>query len=191
MAGKIKRELIEWLLLIGFVGVLYITGLHTQAIGQLQRLILASHIMTPNILDENEVMTAEYQFKLRDIQGDLMNFSDLKGKTVLLNFWATWCPPCIAEMPDLNDLYEKVSEEVVFVMISRDEDFEKAKKFVEKKEYSFPIYQLASSLPKIYHSQSIPTTFVISPNGKIVSKTTGMAKYDTDDFRKFLEEISE
>jgi len=172
---------------VSVVGGLYITGLHTEAIGMLQRVILSSHIMTANIIDEEDQVNADYQFKLRDTEGDIVDFSTLEGKTVFINIWATWCPPCIAEMPDIQDLYEKVNHEVVFVMISQDKDFETAKKFVSKKGFNFPIYQLATPLPGVYYSQSIPTTFVIAPNGKIVSKTTGMAKYDTEGFREFLE----
>jgi thiol-disulfide isomerase/thioredoxin len=186
MAIKLKRELIEWLVLIGIVVGLYVTGLHKEVAGQLQRLILATHIMTPTILEEEEKVVAVYNFQLKDINGNDYDFNSLRGKTIFLNFWATWCPPCIAEMPDIQDLYNQVNADVVFVMISRDNQFEKAKAFVDKKGFSFPIYQMNGQLPEMYFSKSIPTTFVISSDGNLVSKTTGMAKYDTESFKEFL-----
>ncbi len=186
MKKKISKELREWVILVSIVFGLYVTGLHTEAIGLLQRIILSSHVLTADILDDDKLKNADYDFSLIDVNGNTIDFSSMKGKTIFFNFWATWCPPCIAEMPDINDLYQKVNEDVVFVMLSRDEDFNKAIKFIDKKAYDFPIYQLIGTLPQVYHSQSIPTTFVISPDGKIVSKTTGMAKYDTDSFKAFL-----
>ena len=117
----------------------------------------------------------------------MIDFNQFKGQTAFLNFWATWCPPCIAEMPDIHDLYEKVKgENVAFVLISQDQNFDKAKNFLERKSYTFPIYQLISPLPESFASQSIPTTFLISPEGKIIAKRIGMAKYDTEKFRSLL-----
>ena len=104
-----------------------------------------------------------------------------------MNMWATWCPPCIAEMPDIHELYKDVaSEDIVFVMLSLDDDPQKAKDFIAQKKYTFPVYFLNSPLPKVYSSNSIPTTYVISPEGKIVSKNYGMANYNNSSFKKFL-----
>jgi hypothetical protein len=74
-------------------------------------------------------------------------------------------------------------------MISLDDSFEKAKNFVQRKEFDFPIYQLASPLPKVYESSAIPTTYVISPQGEIVVAKSGMAKYNTRKFKDFLREL--
>ena len=93
-------------------------------------------------------------------------------------------------MPDINDLYGKMdSEKIVFVMISRDQDFDNAIQFSSKKEYSLPIYSEVSRLPSVFQTNSIPTTFVISPQGKIVVKKSGMASYDSEEFRDFLNSL--
>lgn len=190
MNKKAKKELIEWGLLISIAGILYFTGKHTEVIGQVQRVILATGIFEPEKFPTNNRMLADYNFKLRDANGTTVDFSNFKGKTIFLNFWATWCPPCIAEMPDIHNLYEKVhGDQMVFVMISQDRDFANALEFINRKEYQFPVYSLSSNLPKVYHSQSIPTTFIISPDGHIASKRMGMAKYDTKEFRDFLKTL--
>ncbi|MEO9801603.1 MAG: TlpA disulfide reductase family protein [Reichenbachiella sp.] len=182
-----KKQLREWAVIIGIMSLLYFTGLHTGVAGFLQRIILSTGVMQVEVIDEDKQQIADYNFKLTDERGQVADFSQFKGQTVFLNFWATWCPPCVAEMPDIHDLYEKMeNENVVFVLISQDDNFDKAKNFLERKEYSFPIYQLASPLPKVFASRSIPTTFVISPEGKIIAKRTGMAKYDTEEFRGLL-----
>jgi peroxiredoxin len=90
-------------------------------------------------------------------------------------------------MPNIHKLYQKVSaENIAFVMVSMDEDIEKAKKFIKRKEYTFPVYTLKSGLPETFETNIIPTTFVINPSGKIVMRKEGMAKYDTEEFREFL-----
>lgn len=180
-----KREIIEWSVLIAVAATLYFTGLHTEVIGQVQRIFLATGIITPDT-EEASSQPASYNFKLTDFEGNEVPFSEFQEKTVFLNFWATWCPPCIAEMPDIYDLYQKTNKDVTFVMISLDDDQEKAKKFIARKEYDFPVYFLQSSLPSVYNPKSIPTTYVLSPDGNIVLERHGMAKYDTEEFREFL-----
>ena len=183
-----KRELTEWLIIVVVGLTLYFTGLHTEAIGLLQRGLLATGIIQPNKVEEDK--SADYNFLLTDINGNEVSFTQFKNQTVFLNFWATWCPPCIAEMPDIDDLYQKKGSEVSFVMISLDENRIKAKEFVERKGYDFPIYYLKTGLPKTYSTSSIPTTYVISPAGQMVVENHGMAKYDTQNFRDLLDELS-
>jgi len=187
---SIKREIIEWAIFLGILGFLFGTGLHTPVFGFIQGLILKTGIIQPSI-DNEEKAVADYDFVLIDSEGQQVPFTEFKNKVVFVNFWATWCPPCVAEMPDIHNLYlETQSSDIEFVLISLDEDFQKAKDFVKRKEFDFPIYRLASPLPAVYESSAIPTTYVISPNGEIVVTKSGMAKYNTKKFKQFLEELS-
>ncbi len=187
----LRREIIEWSIIIGTGAILYFTGLHTQVIGTIQGLVLETGLMRPETSKEEFVAEADYNFRLMDADGKTIEGSELKGKTIFMNFWATWCPPCIAEMPDIHDLYRKLKDDdnIEFIMVSVNEDFSKARQFIEKKEFDFNIYRFTSGVPRIYSSQAIPTTFVISPEGKIVVKREGIAKYDTRSFRNFLVDL--
>jgi thiol-disulfide isomerase/thioredoxin len=188
MAKKksIKRDIAEWVVFLGIIGVLYITGLHVPVFGFLQGLILKTGIIKPNLESEAK-LPADYDFYLIDTNGKTLSFEQFKNETVFLNFWATWCPPCIAEMPDINNLYKEVSDQnVQFVMIAMDDDFQKAKDFLKRKNFDFPIYRLASTLPRVYESRAIPTTYVIGSDGLIHVKKSGMAKYNTREFRDIL-----
>ena len=190
MTNKIRREVIEWVVLIGVVLGLYFTGLHTEVIGMLQRVVLAPGLIKPEMIPVDEQQLASYDFVLINEEGKMLPFKEFKGKTVFLNLWATWCPPCVAEMPDINNLYNEVnSDDIVFVMLSRDKEFKTAIDFASRKDYQFPIYSQATSLPQVFQSNSIPTTFIISPEGKIVAKRSGMAKYNSEEFRQFLKEL--
>ncbi|WP_299762619.1 TlpA disulfide reductase family protein [uncultured Pontibacter sp.] len=197
------KDIPGWAVMLGVFGILYLTGLHTESIGQVQRILLATSIKNADVAEtlQNPDATAVVDaavantemagasFKMVDVQGKQVAFESLKGKVVFLNIWATWCPPCIAEMPNIQKLYDKVgSDKIAFVMLSVDEGgMEKVKKFVDKKKYTFPVYKPASQFPQEFYSNAIPTTFIISLEGKIVAKQEGMADYNTPEVVEFLQ----
>src|SRR5690606_33010162 len=192
MNPKTKKNLREYGIMGGVLLLLFVTGLHTEVFGFLQRGILATGLMNPDLEQRsalgNSLEKADYNIKLVDSQGKSVVLSDLKGKVIFLNIWATWCPPCIAEMPGINRLYKDVDQdEVAFVMLSVDDDFEKAIAFREKKGYDFEIYRLAGSMPAMYASNSIPSTYVIDAEGNLALTHQGMGQFDTKDFKEFLE----
>lgn len=190
---KNLRPFIEWGVIIGVILVLYLTGWHTQVIGTLQRGILATGLITPSIPDSSvEAQSANLDFYFTDKNGSVKSLADFEGDVIFLNIWATWCPPCIAEMPTIHSLYNQLkdNENISFVLVSMDDDFEKAKKFMDKQNYNLPIYQYRSKVRGTYPSTVIPTTYIISPDSKILVEKRGFAKYDTDGFRTFLTDLS-
>lgn len=185
----LKHPALEWILWLGIPLGLYLTGWHTEVIGQAQRLVLATGLAnarpgTPPAQQPD----ASYDLALRTLDGKPVLLKELRGKAVFMNFWATWCPPCVAEMPGIQDLYTATQpENVAFVMISVDKDFDRLQRFMRRKKYTFPVYRLAdNSIPAMYASQTIPTTFVISSAGKLAFRHEGMANYNTADFKSFL-----
>jgi thiol-disulfide isomerase/thioredoxin len=106
-----------------------------------------------------------------------VNFSQFRGKIVLVNNWASWCPPCIAEMPSIQSLKNNLKDEkIVFVMVSYDDTPEKAMRFIQKKNYDFEIYFPGKKYP--FHTESIPATFVLDQHGKVIAVHNGMANFD-------------
>lgn len=188
-SSQLKKALKEWGIILGIFGILYFTGLHTEVIGTVQRVILSTGIFRPSTdIDELDFKKANFNMPLITLDGDRTSLQEFEGKTIFLNFWATWCPPCIAEMPNIQALYEDVNteENLVFVMLSLDEDHEKARAFMKRKEFTMPVYFLRGRQPGIYNSTVVPTTYVISPEGYIVLEKRGMAKYNTSGFKEFL-----
>jgi thiol-disulfide isomerase/thioredoxin len=196
------KQVPGWVYILVVFGFLYITGLHTEVIGQIQRLMLATGIKNADV-PKRDTPTYPIQespsqpqagegFMLAGLDGKPVPFESLRGKVVFLNIWATWCPPCIAEMPNIQSLYEKVdSDKISFVMLSVDEGSnDKVQKFIDKKGYTFPVYRPASQIPDEFQSSAIPTTFIISPRGKIMDRHEGMADYDTPEVKAFLEELA-
>ncbi|MBX2894045.1 MAG: TlpA family protein disulfide reductase [Cyclobacteriaceae bacterium] len=130
-----------------------------------------------------------YNFTIKDMQGNKIPFEQFRGKVIFLNMWATWCGPCRAEMPGIQSLYDKVkSDTVVFVMLSWDQDRDKPKieQYIGKNNFTFPVYQPAGYLPDHLQVPSIPTTFIISKAGKIIQKEVGTRNYDTKRMLQYL-----
>ncbi len=186
MTKKLKKELIEWGVIISIIAVVFATGLQTMIASTLQRAILYTGIIKP-ALDEEPLGEIDYNFSVIDSKGNEIPMETFRGKTIFINFWATWCPPCVAEMPDINNLYQSIDDpNVAFIMLSVDKDPRKAREFMDNKAYDLPLYFSAGPMPSILKGRSIPTTFVIDPNGKIIMKNSGMAQYDNEEFRNFL-----
>ena len=179
-----------WAIFIGIVILLKVTG-----IGSSISFFTQSAIMKAGVMDmqpESETVkeqTFSYDFTVKDLDGKKLEMADLKGKVIFLNLWATWCGPCRVEMPSIQNLYNSVDKEkIAFVILSLDnaDQHSRIVQYIRDKEYSFPVYQPASPLPKQLRVTTIPTTFIISTDGKVKTKKTGMANYDTEEMRVFL-----
>ncbi len=126
----------------------------------------------------------DYNWSLVDERGEYVNFSEFQGKAIFINFWATWCPPCRAEMPFIEDFYKEFKEDMVFVLVSN-EDRSILQKFRSEGNYSFPIYQMRSKPPKDFQiSNSIPLSFIIDDKGRIATQKTGSARWNSSSFYK-------
>jgi thiol-disulfide isomerase/thioredoxin len=184
-----KKEIKSWGIIIGVFSVLYLTGLHTPILGGMQSLLLSTGLIKPKVLLDNKASQPfDYSGRFTDIEGNPVNLRDFEGKTLFINLWATWCPPCRAEMPHISELQKKVShrEDIEFLMIALDRDFQKSKDFVGSKTWQFPVYHASHGLNSSLQSQSIPTTLVVSPAGEIVFYQEGMSNFNTKEFEEFL-----
>lgn len=115
-----------------------------------------------------------------DKDKNVLELGDLRGKVVFINMWATWCPPCIEEMPSLNRLYDhyKDDENIEFLFVEVDNDYQKAEKFLKDNKYTVPLYSISGSLPPELASNAIPTTVIIDGRGEVNIKHLGAADYD-------------
>lgn len=115
-------------------------------------------------------------FTIRDLDGRTISFASLRGKVTLVNFWATWCGPCRAEIPDLVALQQKYRDQLQILGISEDEASpETVKQFAAKFNVNYPIAMVTPELEKLFGNVSaLPTTFVIDRDGRVVQKHVGM-----------------
>ena len=119
-------------------------------------------------------------FLLRDIYGKIVSTADWKGKVVILNFWATWCPPCREEIPELVQLQAKYKDKLEIVGVSEDDDApEKVAKFAQQHGMNYPIVMATPELIADYGGvPALPTSFLIDPEGRVMQKHTGLYEYD-------------
>ena len=127
-------------------------------------------------------------FSFISAEGKRATTDALKGKVVFINFWASWCPPCRAEMPSINELYKKLKddERFVFILVNEDDDRLKAKEYLEHNHFILPVYYREEIVSDKIFKGALPTTIVIDKESKIVLKHEGIGGYDTDSFLQQL-----
>lgn len=144
-------------------------------------------IHQPKVMaNKTTLMPEAYAWQLKDMNGAQITFADFSDKVVFINLWATWCPPCIAEMPDLQNLYNDYGDKVAFLFISN-EDTQVVKTFLENKKFTFPAYVPISQYPTDFETSSIPTSFLINKKGEIVISKAGVAKWNSQRIRGVLD----
>ena len=124
--------------------------------------------------------------------GKIIHLNDLKGKVVFINLWATWCPPCIAEMPSINELNAKLknNKNVVFIMADMDNNLQQSVQFMSKHRLDLPLYQATTAIPANLFSGTIPTTIIIGKDGKPVFHHEGAADYSNPKMLEYLNKLS-
>lgn len=145
--------------------------------------------LKPNITQNQKTISTDLaMIKFKDAEGSEINLADLRGKIVFINFWATWCPPCLAEMPSVNSLHQKFMDDkdVVFIMVDADGNFEKSQTYMNKRQYKMPVYHMASSIPENLFKGSLPTTIVFDKKGRIAFHEEGAANYGSQKFIDFI-----
>ncbi|MBO6516904.1 MAG: TlpA family protein disulfide reductase [Bacteroidia bacterium] len=129
----------------------------------------------------------DYDWNLQSTTGELVNLADFKGKKIVINFWATWCPPCIAEMPSMQALYTSYQDDVVFLFVTNDE-IERVKHFLKKENLNIPVYTSLSGAPDMLASSRLPTTYILNEAGEIVVEKTGSANWNSETIHQVLEQ---
>lgn len=119
-------------------------------------------------------------FKLKTLEGKTVRLSDFRGQRVIVNFWATWCPPCRAEIPDLQKLYDKKDVEILAVnLTSTEKSNQDVNAFVKEYEMTFPVLMdVNSKVADMYHVRAYPTSYMIDSSGHIQFMALGAMNYD-------------
>lgn len=148
-------------------------------------------LFEPSIEQKTVVVEKELSaIKFKDAKGRIFSLADCKGKVVFLNFWATWCPPCLAEMPTINRFYEQFkNEDVIFILVDADGNLAKSQAYLDRKKYNFPVYAMASDVPQNIFKGTLPTTLVFDKKGRVSMQGEGAANYSSKKFTSFISEL--
>ncbi len=168
---------------------LFLAMLHPTSRTTVMSAIIKYTMMSPSVEKDKVVLKDEdYNWKFQDFDGQMHNFKAYEGKVVLLNFWATWCPPCVAEMPSLQELYNAYGDKIEFVLITGDPKSQ-VKPFLTQRNYTLPVYMAVDLVPDVLKSKSIPVTYLISKKGEIILHKTGAAKWHSDKVKDLLDKL--
>lgn len=143
--------------------------------------------------DTTQIKTANQKpdVSFKDESGKIITLSSLKGKVVFINFWATWCPPCKAELPSINKLkkaYEG-NKDIVFLMVDVNEPIKTAKDFVTKNNYDLPVFVPEGDIPTDFVDNAIPSTVILDKEGKMVKHIVGASDYGSPEIKQLLDRL--
>lgn len=185
-----KKETI-WGHISNVIFVLFVIAMLFPA----SREVVSSAIIKLTLFDRGEIDAIENPHILSNAEkgitffhdGEAIPLSSFNNEVVVINFWATWCPPCIAEMPNFQKVYDEYGDEVIFVFATTDGQ-EKVETFMNNKGYQLPIYYY-QYLPDAFQHSSIPTTFILNRKGEIVFEKVGAYKWDGKSVGAFLDKL--
>lgn len=146
--------------------------------------------LSPTIKNiEHTEQISSYNWNLKGLNSQNINFSEFENKIVFVNFWATWCPPCRAEMPMIHKLYNDYKDKIAFVFVTN-EDWNTVSTFFKKKGYDLPVYNSVSKPPqKLTVTNSIPASYLIDKKGAILISKVGAANWNSDKVRKLIDDL--
>jgi len=138
-------------------------------------------------LEADDVARSKADFTLTDLSGKSWTLRSLRGKVVLINFWATWCPPCRKEMPDLDALYKRFKDQGLVILAIDDEEAAKIKPYLTERPVTFPILlDPGRKVGEAFHIDGIPKSFVYDREGRLVAQSIDMRTQ-----KQFLEMLAQ
>ena len=150
--------------------------------------------LEPPLPEDMKISTIDFEsnvLQFSDLDNNIFSIQDFKGKNLFINYWATWCNPCLAEMPYMAELYEKYKNEddIVFLYLSR-EELNAIKNYIPKDEslQQLPIYKIITD-DEFFATSGIPTTFIINSDGKVIVKDLGSAFWNDESVFKFIDNL--
>ena len=159
----------------------------------LNEVIEAPKLEVPSA-EDMKVTTIDFDsnmLQFSDLENNIFTLQNFKGKNLFINYWATWCNPCLAEMPYMAELYEnyKDEEDIIFLYLSR-EKLETIKNYIPKDEslQQLPIYKIITD-DEFFATSGIPTTFIINSDGEVIVKDLGSAFWNDESVFKFIDNL--
>lgn len=155
--------------------------------------IMQAPALEPSLKD-GDIISIDFEtnaLQFTDLDSKMFSIQDFKGKTLFINYWATWCNPCLAEMPSMADLYERYSsnDAIVFLYLSR-EELKTIQEYIPKDEslQKLPIYKVVTD-DEFFATTGIPTTFIINSSGDLIVKDVGSAFWNDQSVFNFIDNL--
>ena len=137
---------------------------------------------------ENQIQLPAFDYRVKDLKGNASAIGVGKNKVVFLSYWATWCPPCIAEMPSIQKMYDTYGKQIEVVLLTR-EDPKIVATFLKNKNLELPVYNPNMGTPSQLSDERLPTSYLIDGNGKILIKETGASDWNSLKVQQLLDQL--
>ena len=184
---KIGSDVFFWALII----LLIIPSTRSVFLGTFSK--VRTILFSPKIkASDGPVLSAsDYNWVLSDKDGNNTTLAAFKGHVLLINTWATWCPPCRAEMPSIEKLhrYMKDNKGELKILAVSNEEASVINEYIRSKGYTFPVYRARSQTPGMMQSRSIPATFIFNKEGRLVYQKNGAFDWNSKKVRDFLDQL--
>jgi thiol-disulfide isomerase/thioredoxin len=150
---------------------------------------IKSNLLPPLLPESSRIpiySKSDSSWQIHTLDGKSIKFLEFKDKVVFINFWATWCMPCVFEMPSIQNLYDSLKNERISFLLISNESQETVRKFMDDKRFSFPVYICNKGIPRVFKTEDIPATYIINREGIVVYKDIGPAKWDDSSSINYL-----
>ncbi len=181
------KKVLAWgtnILLVSFFLMLIVPNWRVGFLGWYQSWFLPDAVFSENI--HQDIRNETEKWALFDPNDELLAFSELYGKPVVISFWATWCPPCRAELPELADLKEKFGKEISVIAVT-EETGETIQKSGLNDDYDFLYF--TEAIPSVFNVQSYPRLVIINSKVELIYCQNGAASLDTPENEKFIHKL--
>lgn len=186
---KIDKGQIISLALVLLLVLLFFTPMGTR----IKMMIDLHTLASPTLKSTSEVhylQSNDWEISLKGYNGfQDTQLLDFEGEVIFINFWGTWCGPCVSEMPSLQKLYKAKGKEMKFAFIAMQDKPEKINSFIRKTGYTMPIYEVNAKFSSEIHPKAYPTTYILNRKGEVVLFERGAADWNAPDVHHLLEKL--
>lgn len=184
--ARTKKDYLKYLIYAVFIGLF----IWPTSRAFIQQQLMKIGFFQPKF-ETKELVKTNDKASFVTLDEKVISTEELEGKVVFVNFWATWCGPCIAEMPSIQLLYNKFKDNpnVVFLLVEVDGNKEEAKKFVAKRNFNLPIVFPNSTIPSTWLDGTIPSTVILNKDGILADSKQGMYDYSGKGVEEYIQSL--
>lgn len=175
-------------LLYGLIILLLIPGTRKSILPVIMRTVLHPPLKKVSTAPLQKLTEKDYLWPVEELDGTQVYLTQFRRQVMFINFWATWCPPCRAEMPGIQKLFDQYKKKVIFLMIVNDKP-EAIREYIKKHHYTFPVLLQKYEPPTAFRSSSIPVTYIVDANGNIVLVHKGASKWNSRKIKRLLDKL--